>query len=105
MEELSRIAADAAVGDALAAAALDRFCLSLGAVSGDIALAQGAQAVVIGGGLGLRLGEPFVAAVREAMLPHLFVPDRPPAMLLAELGDLGGAVGACLLAETAQASR
>lgn len=41
--------------DSLAAAAFDRFCLSLGAVAGDIALAQGAQAVVIGGGLGLRL--------------------------------------------------
>ncbi len=43
--------------DGLAAAALDRFCLSLGAVAGDIALAQGAQAVVIAGGLGLRLGD------------------------------------------------
>ncbi len=41
--------------DSLAAAALDRFCLTLGAVAGDLALAQGAEAVVIGGGLGLRL--------------------------------------------------
>jgi glucokinase len=41
--------------DSLAAAAFDRFCLSLGAVAGDIALAQGAQAVVIAGGLGQRL--------------------------------------------------
>ena len=41
--------------DSLAAAAFDRFCLSLGAVAGDIALAQGARAVAIGGGLGLRL--------------------------------------------------
>ncbi|HEX8063176.1 MAG TPA: glucokinase [Allosphingosinicella sp.] len=41
--------------DGLAAAAFDRFCLSLGAVAGDIALAQGAAAVAIGGGLGLRL--------------------------------------------------
>ena len=41
--------------DSLAAAALDRFCLSLGAIAGDIALAQGASAVVIAGGLGLRL--------------------------------------------------
>lgn len=41
--------------DGLAAAALDRFCLSLGAVAGDIALAQGSQGVAIGGGLGLRL--------------------------------------------------
>jgi len=43
--------------DSLAAAALDRFCLSLGAIAGDIALAQGATAVVIAGGLGLRLAE------------------------------------------------
>ena len=41
--------------DALASAAFDRFCLSLGAVAGDIALAQGATGVVIGGGLGARL--------------------------------------------------
>lgn len=43
--------------DSLAAAALDRFCLSLGAIAGDIALAQGAHAVVIAGGLGLRLAD------------------------------------------------
>ena len=41
--------------DSLAAAALDRYCLSLGAVAGDLALAQGAGAVVMAGGLGLRL--------------------------------------------------
>lgn len=43
--------------DSLAAAAVDRFCLSLGAVAGDIALAQGASGVVIAGGLGLRIRE------------------------------------------------
>ena len=43
--------------DSLAAAALDHLCLSLGAVAGDIALAQGASAVVIAGGVGLRLAE------------------------------------------------
>jgi glucokinase len=41
--------------DSLALAALDRFCLSLGAVAGDLALAHGAKGVVIAGGLGLRL--------------------------------------------------
>ena len=41
--------------DSLAAAALDRFCLSLGAVAGDIALTHGAVGVVIAGGIGLRL--------------------------------------------------
>ena len=43
--------------DSLAAAALDRFILTLGAVAGDLALAQGAHAVVIGGGLGHRLSD------------------------------------------------
>ena len=41
--------------DTLAAAALDRLCLIFGAVAGDLALAQGAHAVVLAGGLGLRL--------------------------------------------------
>ncbi|MEO7554930.1 MAG: glucokinase [Alteraurantiacibacter sp.] len=41
--------------DSLAAAAMDRLCLSLGSVAGDTALAQGATGVVIAGGLGYRL--------------------------------------------------
>ena len=48
--------------DALAAAAVDRFCLSLGSVAGDIALAQGANGVVIAGGLGLRIREQLVVS-------------------------------------------
>jgi len=56
------------------------------------------EAVVIGGGLGLRLGEPYVERIREAMMPHLFADHHPPEVLLASLGDLGGAVGATLLA-------
>jgi glucokinase len=43
--------------DSLAAAALDRLCLSLGAVAGDLALAQGANSVVIAGGVGFRLAD------------------------------------------------
>ncbi|WP_213980762.1 glucokinase [Sphingomonas sp. dw_22] len=59
--------------DSLAVAALDRFCLSLGAVAGDLALSHGPKGVVIAGGLGLRLkdqllqsgfGERFVAKGR-----------------------------------------
>jgi glucokinase len=41
--------------DSLAVAALDRFCLALGAIAGDLALAHGPKGVVIAGGLGLRL--------------------------------------------------
>ncbi len=59
--------------DELAVAALDRFCLSLGAVAGDLALEHGPTGVVIAGGLGLRLkdhllqsgfGQRFVAKGR-----------------------------------------
>lgn len=57
------------------------------------------EAVVIGGGLGTRLGEPYVEKITEAMRPHLFVDARPPEMLPAALGDLGGAIGASLLVE------
>lgn len=48
--------------DSLAAAAVDRFCLSLGSVAGDIALAQGAAGVVIAGGLGLRIRDTLCAS-------------------------------------------
>jgi glucokinase len=46
--------------DELAAAAVDRFCLSLGSVAGDLALAHGASGVVIAGGLGLRIRDRLV---------------------------------------------
>jgi glucokinase len=44
-------------GDSIAAAALDRFCLALGSVAGDIALTHGPGSVVLAGGLGQRLAE------------------------------------------------
>lgn len=46
--------------DGLAAAAIDRFCLSLGSVAGDLALAHGACGVVMAGGLGLRIKDTLV---------------------------------------------
>jgi glucokinase len=60
------------------------------------------ETVVIGGGLGTRLGEPYVKRIEKAMMPHLFVSDRPPAVLPAALGDLGGAIGAALLVPAAK---
>ena len=41
--------------DTLAVAAIDRFCMTLGSTAGDYALAHGASAVVVAGGLGYRL--------------------------------------------------
>jgi glucokinase len=56
------------------------------------------EAIVVGGGLGDRLGQPFVDRVVARMTPHLFVPEEPPVVLRTELGDLSGAVGAAVLA-------
>ncbi|MFT8680807.1 glucokinase, partial [Gluconacetobacter sp.] len=43
--------------DPMAAAAGERFCLALGGGAGDLALAQGANGVVIAGGVGQRLAD------------------------------------------------
>lgn len=69
--------------DALAAQAVDRFCTSLGSIAGDYALAQGASAVALAGGLGFRLrhllpasgfGQAFLAKPRyEAMMAGIAV--------------------------------
>jgi len=48
--------------DSLAVAALERFCLSLGAVAGDLALAHGPTGVVIAGGLGLRIKDRLITS-------------------------------------------
>jgi glucokinase len=55
------------------------------------------EAVIIGGGLGTRLGDPYAKRIAKAMAPHLFVDDHPPELRVATLGDLGGAMGAALL--------
>lgn len=55
--------------DPIASAALDRYCLCLGSAAGDFALAQGAKAIVIAGGLGQRIGERLnTSGFRERMV-------------------------------------
>ncbi len=48
--------------DKLAGAAIDRFCMALGSVAGDLALAHGADGVVLAGGLGMRLRDALPAS-------------------------------------------
>jgi glucokinase len=84
-------------GDKLAAQMLDRAVTALGA---GIASAQNlldVEGVIIGGGLGVRLGHPYAKRIAEAMQPHLFADSHPPHIHVAALGDLGGAIGAALL--------
>ena len=84
--------------DDLAHELVDRAVRALGVGVASVVNVLDVEAVVIGGGLGLKLGEPYADRIRAAMQPHLFVSDRPPAIRLAALGDLGGASGAALLA-------
>ena len=87
--------------DALAQRLMERAVRALGAGVASTLNVLDVEAVIIGGGLGLRLGQPYVEKLREAMMPHLFASERPPAVELAELGDLGGAIGASLLVRAA----
>jgi glucokinase len=83
--------------DEMAIELIDRAIEALGTGVASAVNVLDVETVVIGGGLGTRLGEPYVRRIEKAMMPHLFVSDRPPAVLPAALGDLGGAVGATLL--------
>ena len=59
------------------------------------------EAVIFGGGMGLRFGEAYRERLTKEIHKHLFVPERPPVFEIATLGDLGGAIGASLLVGSA----
>jgi glucokinase len=84
-------------GDPVASELIDEAVAALGAGIASAVNLLDVEAVTIGGGMGLRMGEPYVRRIRSAMTPHLFVDYDPPAVHLAALGDLGGAIGASLL--------
>jgi glucokinase len=83
--------------DKVATKLIDRAVLALGVGIASAVNLLDIEAVIIGGGLGVRFGEPYRERIAAAMQPHLFNDSRPPAVHLAGLGDLGGALGAALL--------
>jgi len=84
-------------GDKLAKELIETAIEALGAGIASAINLLDVEAVIIGGGLGVRFGKPMVARISEAMQPHLFNDQRPPDVHVAALGDLGGALGAALL--------
>ena len=84
--------------DPLAEKLIDRAIEALGAGIASACNLMDFEAVIIGGGLGVRFGEPYVKKIRKAMQPHLFSDDNPPDVKVAALGDFGGGIGAALLA-------
>jgi glucokinase len=89
-------------GDRLASELIDGAVAALGAGIASACNLLDIELVLIGGGLGVRFGEPYVKRIRKQMKPHLFPGHQPPEVRLVELGDLGGALGAALLARDAR---
>jgi glucokinase len=88
-------------GDDLATKLIDDAVDALGVAVASACNVLDVDAVIIGGGMGVRFGEPYALRIQDAMLPHLFHDDHPPVLRVAELGDLGGALGAALLVSAA----
>jgi len=93
------IAAALDAGDDLIHELVDAAVAALGAGIASAVNVLDVQAVILGGGLGEKLGDPFTRRVEAAMRPSLFV--QAVEVRSATLGDLGGAVGAALLAREA----
>jgi glucokinase len=89
--------------DELAVRLIDRAIAALGAGVASVVNVLDVECVILGGGLGVRFGEEYAGRLAAAMQPHLFADFRPPDVHVAALGDFGGAVGATLLVEPAQA--
>jgi glucokinase len=87
--------------DHLATALIERAVKALGAGIASAVNLLDVEAVIIGGGLGVRFGQPMAERIATEMHPHLFNDDRPPAVRVAGLGDLGGGLGAALLVSRA----
>jgi glucokinase len=87
-------------GDKLTERLIDRAIEALGTGIASAVNLLDPEAVIIGGGLGLRFGERYMDQLTKEMGKHLFVDDRPPAVHVASLGDLGGAIGASLLIDS-----
>jgi len=85
--------------DKLAERLIERAVQALGSGVASAVNLLDVELVLLGGGLGTRFGEPMLERILAAMKPHLLKDDHPPALRLASLGDLGGAIGAALLCD------
>ncbi|HKO38727.1 MAG TPA: ROK family protein [Solirubrobacterales bacterium] len=84
-------------GDHLAEKLVERAVEALGTGVASAVNLLDPEAVILGGGLGVRFGERLMDPLMEEMGRHLFLDERPPAVRVVALGDLGGAIGASLL--------
>ena len=84
-------------GDELAEDLLNRAVAALSAGIASAVNLLDPEAVVIGGGLGVRFGDTLVPEIIAGMDKYLLNKDNPPDIKVAALGDEGGVIGASLL--------
>jgi glucokinase len=83
--------------DRLAIELIDDAYDAIAAASASVVNLLDIDGIVLGGGLGTRLGTDAAERIRAKMRAHIFNPTRDPPVKPAELGDDGGAIGAALL--------
>ena len=76
---------------------IDRAVKALGAGIASAVNLLDPEIVILGGGLGVRFGETLGPEIEEHMEQAPLRPRPPAEFAVAELGDLGGAIGASLL--------
>lgn len=87
-------------GDILVISELQRAAHYLGGSLGGLVNLLAPDAIILGGGLSLALGEPWLNWVRQAAKEHILVfPKSGEVILPAALGDDAGIIGAALLAQ------
>lgn len=85
--------------DPMASGLVDEAVEALGIAASSAVNLLDVEAVVIGGGMGCRLGASVTERIAEVMRDHLVQPARAPQVLTASLGDHAGAIGAALLVD------
>jgi glucokinase len=88
-------------GDKLAESVFDRALKALGPGIASAVNLLDPEAVILGGGMGVRFGDSHRDEIAKHMKAYMFQPENPPAFEVAALGDLGGAIGAALLVQRA----
>jgi glucokinase len=87
-----------AAGDAIAEELIDEAVIALGAAAVSAITLLDLSVVVIGGGLGDRLGASFAGRIEQAARGELYILGSPLHVVPAQLGDRAGAIGAALMA-------
>jgi len=87
-----------AAGDAVAEELIDDAVIALGAAVVSAVTLLDLSMVVIGGGLGDKLGSSFAGRVEQATRDALYIRGSALRVVSAQLGDRAGAIGAALMA-------